>query len=134
MAKWKFKTKVIHTYHYCNIFLEVYKLHLKFPSKIPNVRSDSSSWDFMPSHIKHMDKMHKISVISNSSMSQLSFGISFILKNFILKNWKFHCLVWNCPIQMRKMCALDVVKVVDCLVHCWWSLPLVAGGAHMHCH
>ena len=51
----------------------------------------------MPSHIKHMDKMHKISVISNSSLSQLSFGISFILKNFILKNWKFQCLMWNCP-------------------------------------
>ena len=44
-----------------------------------------------------MDKMHKISVISNSSLSQLSFGISFILKNFILKNWKFQCLMWNCP-------------------------------------
>ena len=41
--------------------------------------------------------MHKISVISNSSLSQLSFGISFILKNFILKNWKFQCLMWNCP-------------------------------------
>ena len=51
----------------------------------------------MPSHIKHMDKMHKISVISNSSLSQLSFSISFILKNFILKNWKFQCLMWNCP-------------------------------------
>ena len=51
----------------------------------------------MPSYIKHMDKMHKISVISNSSLSQLSFGISFILKNFILKNWKFQCLMWNCP-------------------------------------
>ena len=54
----------------------------------------------MPSHIKHMDKMHKISVNSNSSMSQLSFGISFILKNSILKNRKIHCLVWNCPLQV----------------------------------
>ena len=36
--------------------------------------------------------------------------------------------------QMRTICALDVVKVVDCLVHCWWSLLLVAGGAHMLCH
>ena len=30
--------------------------------------------DFMPLHIKHMDKMHKISVISNSPLFQLSVG------------------------------------------------------------
>ena len=44
---------------------------------------DSNSPDFMPSHIKHMDKMHKISVISNTPLSQLSVGISFIAQNFI---------------------------------------------------
>ena len=52
----------------------------------------------MPSHIKHMDKMHKISVISNTPLSQLSVGISFIVQNFILKNSKFHSLTWNCPL------------------------------------
>ena len=39
----------------------------------------------MPSHIKHMDKMHKILVISNSPLSRLSVGISFITQTFILK-------------------------------------------------
>ena len=39
----------------------------------------------MPSHIKHMDKMHKMAVISNSPLSQLSVGISFIAQKFILK-------------------------------------------------
>ena len=42
----------------------------------------------MPSHIKHMDKMCNISVISNTPLSQLSVGITFIAQNFILKNSK----------------------------------------------
>ena len=71
----------------------------------------------MPSHIKHMDKMHKISVISNSSMSQLSFGISFILKSFILKNRKFHYLVWNCPEEveqsLKRLGCMTAVKKTD---------------------
>ena len=37
----------------------------------------------LPSHIKHMDKMHKISVIPNTPLSQLSVGVSFIVQNFI---------------------------------------------------
>ena len=49
----------------------------------------------MPSHIKHMDKMHKISVISNTPLSQLSDGISFIAQNFIVKDSKFCCVTWN---------------------------------------
>ena len=51
----------------------------------------------MPCHIEHMDKMLKISVVSNTPLSQLFVGISFIAQNFILKNSKFHCLVLNCP-------------------------------------
>ena len=45
-----------------------------------------------------MDKTHKISVISNSPLFQLFVGISFIVQNFILKNSKFLCLAWNCPL------------------------------------
>ena len=47
----------------------------------------------MPSHIKHMDKTHKISVISNSPLFQLSVGISFIAQNIILKIQNF--IVWR---------------------------------------
>ena len=46
----------------------------------------------MPSHIKHMDKMHKISAISNSPLSLHSVGMSFIAQNSLLKNSKFHGL------------------------------------------
>ena len=49
------------------------------------------------SHSAFMNKMHKISVISNTPLSQLSVGIGFIAQNVILKNSKFHCLTWNCP-------------------------------------
>ena len=43
----------------------------------------------MPTHIKHMDKMLKISVISNTPLSQLFVGTSFIAQNFILKVQNF---------------------------------------------
>ena len=38
----------------------------------------------MPSHIKRMDKILKISVISNTPSSQLFVGTSFIAQNFIV--------------------------------------------------
>ena len=75
------------------------KLCLKFPSL--QIKWNSNSLDFMPSHIKHMHKTHKISVISNSPLFQFCW-LSFIVQNFILKNSKFHRLAWNCPQHIFK--------------------------------
>ena len=44
-----------------------------------------------------MDKMHKMSVISNSPLFQPSVGISFIAQNFILKKFKISLFCVELP-------------------------------------
>ena len=91
------------TFVYCHAFLDV-KTLLKISFQKFQIWWDSNSPDFMPSHIKRMDKMLKISVISNTPSSQLFVGTSFIAQNFILKSSKFYCLARNCPDKFK--CSL----------------------------
>ena len=65
----------------------------------------------MPTHIKHMDKMLKISVIWNTPLSQLFVGTSFIAQNFILKKVKISLSRVELPQHLNnrgQVCRLPV--------------------------